>query len=629
MIISERQKDLIDILTYSKKKLSAKQLAQSLTISLKSVRNDIQQINQQFSVPIIHSKSGEGYWLEDKENQLLENLSGEQNTTYNVKFELFSRLLDANELNVNLLADELFISESTLDRLIRELNQVIQKRDPSLCIQRKNNQLVIQGKEEQKRKLFNIFLNEEIENYQLSLEKYTSYFEYCDLDTLSWIIIDFQQKHQIVVNDFFTISFILHVAVMLERVHKGSCLPTYKSLPKEPKSTAQKLAENLMNELRQQLDVEIPAQELPYVERLFLGVSNVDSEKNKENQKYQKIVLKLISQVKSSYGIDFSLDEQLTFFLGNHIESLYKRAVQNRYLKNPLTEELKNKFPFIYNISVYAAAFFQEQLAITFTDDEIAYIALHFLSSYETINKGLKKKILFISPYGVANKRLVQNKLTKLTNYSIELVVIPSIFDLNHIVEKDVDLILTTEFLRQDIRVPVYKIDKLLTDEDVLQIESIFQKEETKQVILQIFFKKELFFPHQNFIDQNEIIHFLSNELVKNKYVEENYGERVLERERLSSTSFGNYYALPHAIQRNAKKNGVAVCLLDRAVDWNGKKVKLVLLLALREERDSSFEQLFEQLVGILQEAAFVKKLAKQDTFEDFLRLCEVQTVKI
>lgn len=75
------------------------------------------------------------------------------------------------------------------------------------------------------------------------------------------------------------------------------------------------------------------------------------------------------------------------------------------------------------------------------------------------------------------------------------------------------------------------------------------------------------------------------------------------------------------------KKNTVAVCSLDKPIDWGGNRVKLVLLLTMKEERDNSFEELFGQLVTILNERSFVKKLAKQEDFQQFIELCEQKTL--
>jgi lichenan operon transcriptional antiterminator len=62
---------------------------------------------------------------------------------------------------------------------------------------------------------------------------------------------------------------------------------------------------------------------------------------------------------------------------------------------------------------------------------------------------------------------------------------------------------------------------------------------------------------------------------------------------------------------------------LDKAIDWDGKKVKLVLLLSLKEEREDMFEELFVQLVDMLDEVRFVKKLSRQQSFESFIKLCQ------
>ncbi len=47
----------------------------------------------------------------------------------------------------------------------------------------------------------------------------------------------------------------------------------------------------------------------------------------------------------------------------------------------------------------------------------------------------------------------------------------------------------------------------------------------------------------------------------------------------------------------------------------------------MKEERDNSFEELFGQLVTILNERSFVKKLAKQEDFHQFIELCEQKTL--
>ena len=80
----------------------------------------------------------------------------------NNAFELLARLLDQKECDFYQLADEFFISESTLDRIVKELNTKIAKNDPQLLIKRRQNQLFIEGDEAAKRRIFTLFLNQEI-----------------------------------------------------------------------------------------------------------------------------------------------------------------------------------------------------------------------------------------------------------------------------------------------------------------------------------------------------------------------------------------------------------------------------------------------------------------------------------
>ncbi|HEM1109559.1 TPA: PTS sugar transporter subunit IIA, partial [Listeria monocytogenes] len=126
---------------------------------------------------------------------------------------------------------------------------------------------------------------------------------------------------------------------------------------------------------------------------------------------------------------------------------------------------------------------------------------------------------------------------------------------------------------------------------DLQKIKHILETKPKSDSISRKFFKKELFFPKQNFKSKEEVITFLCEQLTAFDYCDSDYVSKVFEREQLSSTCYGNYYAIPHAIQRSAKKNAVAVCALDKPIDWGGNRVKLVLLLTMKEERDNSFEE--------------------------------------
>lgn len=174
-----------------------------------------------------------------------------------------------------------------------------------------------------------------------------------------------------------------------------------------------------------------------------------------------------------------------------------------------------------------------------------------------------------VSPYGAGSQRLIHNQLKKIADFSIDLLVSQSIFDIKQFtLDKEIHLIITAEPLNLTTDIPVYHYDLLLTETDLQKIKHILETKPKADSISRKFFKKELFFPKQNFKSKEEVITFLCEQLTAFDYCDSDYVSKVFEREQLSSTCYGNYYAIPHAIQRSAKKNAVAVCALDKPIDW-------------------------------------------------------------
>lgn len=158
MNISHRQEKILEKLSLSQQPSTASQLSKELGVSSKTIRNDIQQLNQLSELPVILSKAGAGFFLNQK-NSLFQQTKIEKQSD-NSAFELLTRLLDQKECDFYQLADEFFISESTLDRIVKELNTKIAKNDPRLLIKRRQNQLFIEGDEAAKRRVFTLFLNQ-------------------------------------------------------------------------------------------------------------------------------------------------------------------------------------------------------------------------------------------------------------------------------------------------------------------------------------------------------------------------------------------------------------------------------------------------------------------------------------
>ncbi|GAA5423300.1 BglG family transcription antiterminator [Tetragenococcus halophilus] len=294
--ILSRQKRLVKYLAVAKQPLTAKELAGTLEVSIKTVRNDIQQINLSLDSNKIVSKNGIGFYFKkqlDNDTQLQM-----ENDSPNALYDLLLQLLDHKSCNFYDLADLFFISESTLNRYIKDLNYMLLKdNSSSLPIQRKNNQIFIQGKEEDKRKIFNRFLNQEVEENKLDLEAYSDYFEKSNLKQLSKLIVSFHRKEEIEMNDFSTITFILHIAVLIERVRKGSYLNIQLSTMIDKKSSY--LTTKLVEILEKTFSIELPKEEFAYIYRMYAG--SVLANENLSNEYLKKAVEQMFENIYTTF----------------------------------------------------------------------------------------------------------------------------------------------------------------------------------------------------------------------------------------------------------------------------------------------------------------------------------------
>ena len=69
-----------------------------------------------------------------------------------------------------------------------------------------------------------------------------------------------------------------------------------------------------------------------------------------------------------------------------------------------------------------------------------------------------------------------------------------------------------------------------------------------------------------------------------------------------------------------AKKNKVAVCIVDNPIQWNEDKIKIIFLICAANKADKEFDKLFEMIVSLFDYPTKLKKLEKVKTYDEFIR---------
>lgn len=94
---------------------------------------------------------------------------------------------------------------------------------------------------------------------------------------------------------------------------------------------------------------------------------------------------------------------------------------------------------------------------------------------------------------------------------------------------------------------------------------------------------KENIFLGLDTVTKEEAIVLAGKKLVENGYVNENYIDAMLEREKIMTTFMGMGVAIPHGVneaKKEVKNSGIVILQFPEGVDFDGEKAHLVIGIA-------------------------------------------------
>ena len=569
----------------------------------------IHKINSSLNLNYIISQKGTGYLI-NEQIQLEKEYASEQN----IQYLILKKILNHDFYNFYELADELFISESNLQRHIKRVNEIIQKRNSSIKICRQQNQLYLNGTETEKRQITTYFLMNELNQYNFNLSMYQSLFLRIDILELQKIITEFNNAHHLNLRDVEIISLVIHVALMLERVIRGNEIINEVDFVNDEYNH---LSIQFANILQIRYEIKLNKSEIKYLSLLLAG--KVPSIEENDINEVKQFIQQLIIEINESFDVDLQQDSKFADNFLIHLIGLKRRITNHTFLNNPLIKELQKNFPVIYDMSVFIALKIQEFFSTQLYEDEIGYITLHLMGAIERLHTSLHKKIVLIYPFGQAGYDYIVKKINHIHDLEIEICCQLSMFDAFQIKEYQPDLVISFVHIEEKVGYPIYVCHNLLLEEDIENIYNILKGNHTFKK--NVFFEKELFHIYNDIENKEDVIHRLCESLYYKGYVDQQYEGLVLAREQIAPTAYGSMFAIPHAVKKAGFATRIAVALLDKPIDWNQQKVRLVFLFCLTKERNEEFDLLFEKLVGLLDESKKVRELLKCKKYEEFLEL--------
>ncbi|MDN3956638.1 BglG family transcription antiterminator [Sporolactobacillus laevolacticus] len=495
MFMTNREKTILELLLKTSGRHSSLSIATYLQVSVRTVHRDLKNVEKILEPLGLHMIQSEDKSLHiqgpDKAifklAQELTKIEPVDLPAKERKLLLFLKLFHSGEpLKTGPLAKELNISATTLSGYLDELDDWIQ--DFNLTINRKRGVGInMIGTERSKRKaLGNFYLfyfNEDLiaaifqinhsvlENSQLVLHyfkaRYLSEIERAMKKNIGNLYAELADSDYI--------SFMIQVCIALQRYESGWSLnaDSEHGAERTEKIEALPFIEKICAALTEQLSVELPEREKAFLATILKGSRLQSAESIYFDQVITgKAIKKLIQHVSQQLNIDLTSDFSLFQGLMAHLEPSLFRIRKDLRSFNPLTQQIKDQFPILFEITEKCLN--QVFGQIRFPDDEIAYIVLHFGSALEQRKQSRSVRALIVCPTGIGASKMLAARLRK-EMPELYSVSVASIHDMGQMNLKDYDVILSTVHLPKQI-IPCLFVNPLLSKEDIEAIHHVSQQ---------------------------------------------------------------------------------------------------------------------------------------------------------
>lgn len=630
--MNKRQEKILHILGEENKWFTANELAKLLSVSNRTIRSDIDTINKVYSEKLITSNLRSGYALipenykqfQSKRQNLLQS-SLERNL-----YILKSLLLSRDSIYIPDLLEQLCISEYTLDAHLKEIRKQLANYQ-NLKLKKSSNHLVLLGSENELRKLYKHLLMDETKQNFLNINELANLYQNFDLLRCKSELENLLQEHNYVINANALSSILLHISISIDRILSGKYIESTYTSSKIHDAIEYKIAKEFYERIAILYQAHVIESEVNILALLLMG-NNPAQISDTEISNYMPdgllcsdIVNELIAFIYGHHGIDFSKDDDFKLGLTLHLQSLIERSISQTHTTNLYLQEIKRKFPLIFEVGVSTATFLANRLHININEDEIGFITLHLGLAYERIYHSKKLRAVWIYPLGEKAFYTQRKKIETIFYEHIEIVKVYAYFQEELILADEPDLLICSIPLRHNLKIPTVEVSLLCGKNDEAKLfEMIHEIERTRTqeefyTNLKGLITKQFFYNHQLFNTPQEILEFMSKELQKASIVTDAFYPSVMRREALSPTSFNFNFATPHPIDSSCLKSAISIMLLDKPVLWGKYEVQLIFLLAIDKPDTTTLKPFFDWVASLTDDYEKLSHLISSNTYEEFI----------
>lgn len=593
-------------------------------LSLRSIQTDIAEIKETIKE--------HGLYIENNKNCICMSITNQETANifmnsiiqdYNLNqfFEdqssrisyIISKLLDSNDyLKSADLADEMYISRSQISNDIKLAKNMLSSYHLTL-ISKPYYGIKIIGKENDIR---NYIIQEKLKIKNLVCDEIThSFSSHEHIDDINNIVIKILTHSHYIISDIALQNLILHIVTAVNRIKSGHLIHMDSLNISPVYAHVIEISKNILEKCADIYNFEFNDDEIFFLALNLYGKREFDKQEFITDEINNLVFLGLY-KIKEIFGLDFTSNLNLRISLGLHILPLLTRINTNMQLRNIMTFNIKQKYTLAYDLaSTFTNTIIPSDKKIL--DDEIAYVALHFVNYIDENSPQKKKRMLIISSLRRSETILLQNNILRNFPSIKEVKIIPK-NSLSTTNVNNYNVICTTE---NDIFINNNKIQKIsyfFNDTDIKKIELLLDGFNGPKDILDCF-SEDLFY-YGDAPSKNAVIKWLYEMAYKQGLADEKLYHSIMNHENVTSTYFGNYLAIPHPEIFLSETSFISVAILPKPILWDDEYVDIVFLVSIQKNNPNAFK-LWSYLSFLISNNTTLEEIKKEPTFQNLSKV--------
>lgn len=595
--MQERHAKLIRlILNNSNDYLSANEIANYLNVSNRTVRSDIKYINSELVKELIVSLKGRGYKMNRtlySVEQLAEIVTAYTNKESEILLKIgYQLLMHQQPMTVDQLENDFGLTRSEVNDYLKRIQSWCTSFDINVNISKKKG-ITVNGNEMNIRNAI-LHLNQLSTKHQTVEQFILNEIPEAHIQMIFQIIKNNLSDYQIQTSDIRIRQLLIHLIIIFKRNNDNDASWVVDE-------ESQIIAQHCIDEINRKLAYGL-SDETAKLFSFFISYYFNKYDLGLEKVFVKSYIDRMIYQMEKSVGVNFTKDKALRDNVYSHFSRTYLRIAKNVYINNPLTEDIKKHYPFVFNTLYETVNHLSKDAKINLVEDEIAFLALHFQSSIDRNEKN-RFNIVITCYYGLGISSLLEAKIANLDD-RIHVIDTLKLENVSQYDFSGVDALITTHFIDK-FQVPdtlqVMEVSPLFSNEDANKIQSfirhkqnpVLNQDELAAIQFDVHSDKQELTEASYVFEQAQII-FGDNHSVSEKYI-----QSALEREKFSSTFIGNGISIPHGDPEKVLKSHVVIFKNMQGFGWKQNRAKLVFFLAIAEQDIPAMKKIIHTIANL------------------------------